>query len=538
MEDKQYFNINRLKVINIDKIPENCPKFIIIFIAKSLGIKINFIDSDEWWSINEQKIISFIESEHKLVTKSYNLRDIALFVNPIDDIEWKDKKILLKSYYHIHAFNPNLPIKNITIGNKTDKFPYNIDPCMIYQICLKYNISINRETTYEDIYQEILLINRNLYDIRNDIINKIFKLNRNDLIILNNKLTNSLICNNKYNRLDIINHVKYTYMVDISYSMYPEEENKLLETHPIEEYIPFDILFREKYLKNPYYFRYNKRYIHDFDYKNEGLKQILHFYNGNDDISDILVLGIHPDCNEEYTCILKDKIDEDQDIRREKYISTKDYIISVDELYDYWNELYILNSPCKPYIEFSNKHLSKIIRNGNSKLKDLIYNIQYNRKDRIDRGYSILLNDLTISKSLLYNIIEIGFILRGYKVCYDIYPLEESSYDLKYQDEIEIKSSLEINKYLENTLYTNINCKVPILTCKNILGDTDNVCEIRTLDKESNLKTILVKILNDTDNIDSCMRTNSNYLLITGWYYMYRVYEISPFDIKKLNFVL
>ena len=78
MEDKQYFNINRLKVINIDKIPENCPKFIIIFIAKSLGIKINFIDSDEWWSINEQKIISFIESEHKLVTKSYNLRDIAL----------------------------------------------------------------------------------------------------------------------------------------------------------------------------------------------------------------------------------------------------------------------------------------------------------------------------------------------------------------------------------------------------------------------------------------------------------------------------
>ena len=116
---------------------------------------------------------------------------------------------------------------------------------MIYQICLKYNISINRETTYEDIYQEILLINRNLYDIRNDIINKIFKLNRNDLIILNNKLTNSLICNNKYNRLDIINHVKYTYMVDISYSMYPEEENKLLETHPIEEYIPFDILFRK-----------------------------------------------------------------------------------------------------------------------------------------------------------------------------------------------------------------------------------------------------------------------------------------------------
>lgn len=547
MDSNEKFHINRLKLLNIDKIPKNCPKFVIEFLAKSLGIKYTFVNTSEWWDINEKIIVSFIENEHNCYMEKFDLRDIALFVNPIDNIEWTQRSILMKSFEHIHSFKGQLPIKDLKIGNKSEKEPFNIDPIMMYQICLKYCIITTRDSTFDELKNEIILINRRLTPIRNDIISSVYRLSREGLINLSRKIKNQNMDisnilptdeNKNYTNEEIVSMIKDNYQLDISLSSYPCQENDILEKIPIEDYIPFDKNFKDLYLKNPYYFRYDKRYYDNHIYTNEGLKTRLLFLNGSNHDSETLVLGIHPYCKETKTSIYQEELISDQEERRNIYLSTKNFVVSRDELYELWENLFTFNVPDVPSIEFSSKHINMIIRTGKGKLNELIYKIQGYRREKIDRGYSTLLNDLYIARKYLENIIDIGFVIRGYKVCYNSIPLKESSYDPKYQDEIEIKTSLEILNHLENKDFVKISEKIPVLTGKNILGQLDDTCEIKTYDKNSSIYDILKKIMNNTNDVDSCMRTNSNYLLLTGWYYMNRIFNIEPYNLSELNFVL
>lgn len=543
MDQREKIHINRLRVIKIDKITEDCPKIIIEFLAKSLGLRYRFENTSEWWDRNEKRIITFLESEHSSVMETFDLRDIALFVNPMDDIEWKQKNTLMKSFEHIHSFNPRLPIKNLSFGNKSEKEPLNIDPVMAYQICLHYNIPTSRDTSFKELQNEISLMNRRLTPIRNDIIGSVYRMSREGLISLKRRISSPNIPKSDFfptedTREEIISKAREFYRIDISKSNYTAQEYENLERYPLEEYKPFDISFRELYVKNPYYFRLDYRYYPDYNYQNEGLKQRLLFLNGGNIDSETLVLGVHPYCEETSTCIYNNDLEKDIEKRRQIYISTKDFIISREELYDYWDNLYTFNSPLNSSVELSSQHLSMIIRSGEGSLNDLIYKIQGKRKERVDNGYCCLLNNLDISKKFLDHILEIGFLLRGYRVCYDSWPIEESTYDPKYQDEIEIKTGLEIGKHFHNKEFDLLTDKIPVLTGKNILGKDASTCEIKTYDKSSTIKDILVKIVEDVEDINSCMRTNSNYLILTSWYYMNRVFETPPFDIKKIKFVL
>lgn len=178
--EPSYISLNRLFFLAEKKIEHNTPFFVIEFVAKTIGVRHDF--KDDSWKESPDSLIEFVndtlsEENHlnmKDIGNDESLSEIASFVNPEPSLQWKKPETLIRSFWSIHNFTPKLPLASDEIfGYKTENTPNHIDPVMIYQIAIRYNIPFGRETGIEKIKNDINNFSSKLTPLRENILVKI-----------------------------------------------------------------------------------------------------------------------------------------------------------------------------------------------------------------------------------------------------------------------------------------------------------------------------------------------------------------------------
>lgn len=372
-------SLNRLVLLPEKKISNSCPVFVIEFIAKSLGIRYNYESLD--WKKDEIKIKTLTDSilltleEEDMVIHNIetHLRDIALFVNPESSVQWKKRTILMDSFWSIHNFTPKIPLKeNEVFGYKTEATPYAIDPMMTYLIAYHYGIPMNRDTQLESIQREIINYSVQLTPLRINIITKLTRMSRRGLIDIKNKFLPESPTDTSNNfpcilypltNSEAIERCAKDYRWDISLSRDPISEYIELDRVANDKYCPIDDEWRKVFDVNRQYFHLDFRYIKKFDHLyTENIKKGLIYRNGGSEKSDYLTFGIHPlypgstTIDTLRTCINNDPVSYDSIDRYRNLISSPDFIISREELFDLWkfNDCFV--APNDPSKELSDYH--------------------------------------------------------------------------------------------------------------------------------------------------------------------------------------
>ena len=588
MQSENKIHLNRLFFLyNKKKIEENCPFFVIEFVSKSLGIKFDYENIN--WKRNSKSLINTINdilNENSYIDindmEKY-LPDLALFVNPNYTETWKKSTILIEAFFNIINYTPNIPLKSEeTFGYKTESNPYAIDPIMSYQIARHYKFKYNRETKLEEIQDKILKYSVQLTILRQNILEKvtssIMSRSRRGLITFKNFISESptaassgLDFPEKYpkNREEAIERAAKDYRWDITLSKDPVQEYIELDSSSTDRYIPVDKNWKEVFDINRKFFHLDFRYINKFKhlYNKDTIKSI-RYRNGGVLINDYLTFGVHPfnndtiklkDCK---TSINMESIPTDTTERYVTLISSPDFIVTRDELFDLWNAKKYFVSPISPSVIFSETQIQMIkinldhgdklrllitkMRKEENEIKKRIYeknedNIHEKSGQGLNEDPHKKSNDntkLSLYKNFFEDILELGFIIRGYNTCYDTYPLTESIYDIeKYQDIIEEKTyykTKEIKeKYMESAGFIE---EIPVFTGRNILGSIKKDFILSLYDSTFKISDVLDRILNP-DSIDGCIRTNSNYLIITSYVFMTTITKKEPFNISELRMI-
>lgn len=552
------FNINRLALLPQKKILDSCPTFVIEFIAKSLGIKYNY--DDMFWKKDETKIKALIDTIESTLDDediclddiNTHLRDIALFVNPESSVQWKSKISLLTAFWSVHNFSPKIPLKSEEVfGYKNEENIYAIDPAMTYQIALYYKINTNRETTLENIQAEIVNFSCRLTPIRYSIFTKLSRMSRKGLIDLktrffneNNEIDNNSFSTYSYPETNesAIESAARDYRWDISGSNCPIAEYMELDRVSDDKYIPIDTKWGKLFNINKHYFHLDFRYNSKFDHLySDNVKRGLVYRNGGSEQSDYLTFGIHPlfknidESLELKTSLYHEPINLDWIERYKTLLGSPDFIVSRKELAEYWESKDAFLAPHDLSKEFSEHHLRMIKVNCESDdpLRITIENIRSKRRLNMDKAlYYCLEKENSIS--ILREILHLGLVIRGYTICYDEPPLSISVYeDSNLELIIEKTSLLALKILLEHEEFLG---KIPLVTGRNILGNDIKTFVLKPYGENKTLKCIIEKIF-DVDDIYSCIRTNSNYLLATSWYFLEQLESFPPFKLEDLVFI-
>ena len=133
--------------------------------------------------------------------------------------------------------------------------------------------------------------------------------------------------------------------------------------------------------------------------------------------------------------------------------------------------------------------------------------------------------------SFFQTMIELGLYMRGWKVTekHTTYPLKSSqtNYPLQYQDKVEEKTNLtciqlfEIYESLSEKIRSNIRLLPLVKFNKNNIGInlfSETVYKTIYLEHTSKLLDVIVNLKN-VENEVSCIRTNSNFILLSGLFY-------------------
>lgn len=555
-DGSETINLNRLTFFENNKVPRTCPTFVIEFLARSSGIKYDF--TEHAWASSKTEVDLVIHAIQQYSKDKVNvlrtsqidsrLRDLALFVNPFPDVQWKSKELLLKAFWSIYNFTPKLPLaESASFGCKTDEDPYRIDPIMSYLVAVKYGIPTSRETSIDALNAEIINYSINLTPMRESILSKISRLSRKGLVEIYNhfKSESPTSEGRKYpSELDIsADHIAKHFRWDVSNSRYPEQEYKTLDSVPEDKYSPYDPDWRIIFNVNRRYFNLDFRYIEAYDHLyDEDKKKLLIYKNGGSKDTGTLVTGVHPFYRNLslgdsevplVTVIGMEGVPHDALERYDTILSTRDFLTTRDELVDLWSEARAFISPINPSVEFSDSQLKMITLNSDAKhpIVKFIHELKTERESLVDRGLLYCVKDELMSNVILTKVLTLGMTIRGYNICYDQYPLSESSYDIgMYQDQIEEESGRRGMYLLEN--HKDFLKNIPLLTGRNSLGPIDNKININTYGKGKSLLDGISDIFKN-----ACIRTNSNYLLVTSWYYLKQINNKSPFNLGDLRFI-
>lgn len=552
--------VNRLLLFRGNKIEKDCPLFVIDFLARSLSVDLS---SHPTWNTDEKetsKIIRTIETtlednSFQIDVGSFdkNLRELASFVNP-DCVEWSDRQILFEAFWDAYKFNPKIPLKvTERFGPKTPDTPFNIDVIMAYQICLQYGIPTRRETIFKEVEDEITLLCTKLTPIREDIFTRISRLPRRGLISLRNHLAGGdRFVDKAYpsSNEEAIRRAALEYRWDVSLSENPIKEFIEMDRLPDDSYQPIDQYWKRIFNSNRHYFHLDSRYMKQYNSMySKQLKDTLVYRNGGSEDSDYLVFGIHPVyiknkkilpnesglIEKHYTTIEYLDIPIDALSRSRNLISSPDFVCYKEELGRYWNQMKVFIFPHDRSKEFSRFHLKMICNNAGpgDPLVKTIELLQKEQGDIMDNGFFELFHlgrDKAIS--ILKEVLDLGYKMRGHGVCYNDPPLKESLYDIeKYQEKIEtnvVEKAIDVKDKYEEILD-----KIPLMTGRSEIGQDDFKI---TLYGENITLGHIIRLLFQTEEVSSCIRTNSNYFLLTSWYFLNRFKE-KVFPIEEMKFI-
>ena len=319
----EQFFLNRIYITGL--ISKDTPLCVVIEIAQSLNINIDKEQINEYYYYN-RLIKTIKDTKGFLINKKETytqeeLQYIASFVNGNREIKWRLNP-LLKSFNHLMEFynkeNIEYPESEFIIGQKTPDNIYALNACMLYRMCIFYEISLTKNTTIEEMGYIIKNYSKTIDEIREMVIFNINNTNKKNLLNLlvsnNLKISNSpnikcpsvsklpikignqhtkILSNINFNNIKT-NDLKITYtnLMDHEYYLIRLEPNTQEESiilaaiiyginlteciNPFNEYneirhnslngkvnihyIPkYDPIFRQKYVNNPKW--YNIRYI-------------------------------------------------------------------------------------------------------------------------------------------------------------------------------------------------------------------------------------------------------------------------------------
>lgn len=555
--EDSYISLNRLFFLPEKKLNDTAPFFVIEFVAKSIGVNYDFKDSS--WK-EDSTLVKFInntlDEDHRIKIKDIetSLPDIASFVNPEKSSQWKTPSILIKAFWSIHNFTPKIPLSSDeTFGYKTESNPLCIDPVMTYQIAIRYSIPFNRDTSLESLKNDIHNYSSKLTPLRHSIFEKIkFTLmskNRKGLIEAHKKIETPVCESQEFpnrwpqTKEEAILRAAKEYRWDISMSEDPVSEYIELDRVPNDKFSPVDEKWRKFFDINRKYFHLDSRYIEKYsDLYTENKKSILKHQNGGSLKSSYLVLGLHPnfpdadDLTKCKTTINMDKISGDCIERYRTLISSPDFVCTRNELLKFWDYKKSFVSPNDSAVSFSEYHLDMIRLNSdsNDKLRLFIDKLRQNRAEIIEKSFEHCRKNIN-ANIMFHKLMSVGMAIRGYKVCYDEHPLQESTYDIeKYQNLIELRTSQKYTKLINYS--KDFFDKIPLFTGRNVLDEPKDDFKIELYGDGLSVGDILRR-LTIHDKNEGCIRVNSNFILITSWYYLSKLYDDTPFDITKLQMI-
>ena len=336
-------------------------------------------------------------------------------------------------------------------------------------------------------------------------------------------------------------------------------------------YIPInDHEFMKKYLKNPHFYNvktywteclsqiYDKHTLEKFILAEGYSYDRISLRDPTSLLKDIrnrpnIFFGLNPYCKENYTIINHEHID---NINIELLLSigiinkpNTLYYITIEELTSWFNDRKIFLDPF---------NLSNIEMENIKKLKMKIDSIS-KEKTYLSKIYQKCLNSIieteNISSSLtekakelsnkvrmlidiekdkvkvFWNyVIELALYTRGWKIENDDMPLKsaKTNYNCKKQSEVEINTTIATIKILEQLkllplkIQDYINILPVIKFNKDVKLNTlifgENINKKIYTDHKHKLIDIF-HIIHDENNENSCIRTNSNWILISAIYY-------------------
>jgi hypothetical protein len=547
--------LSRLELLdNYQEILQNCPIFVLLFLADSLAIKYN----SSKHSIED--LVSTIKrvSANQPYLEEDNLEGLARFVNT--NCSWDEESLML-AFKDAYNFTPQIPIlSSRKFGSKTPENPLSIDEFMTYQICIRYSIPTSRNMTFKDLQYYIYEWSVRATPLRQGIFSKIRGLSRQRLLEIKSIFQNDEDIETFLESIreqdpkkEALNKIARYYRLDASESKVPVEELKNLEKTETD-YLPVDPEWREKYLVNPDYYQLNSRYISCYDsLYSSRIKKHLVYLSGYDYTSpktSSFIVGIHPHIPEKLrgsTLILREPIPECHIERSKRLISSAEHslIFTREELCDHFDSRKDFTLPTDSSKEFSDSDLNMIIRNSTGHpLVKVIAHVKELRQRNIDETVkALMLFKSEYPIKLLQSLEQLGFIMRGWKTAFgkdctdsgkyskDL-PVTSSCYSLEHQDAVDDLSRVKILELLQDQKYSFMLSSIPML----ILREKDSERVIVPYGGNLTVKDRLNLIVYNPEDEHACIRTSSNMILATAYFFMIRTGISEPiFDISELR---
>ena len=521
-------------------INQNTPNDVLFFLVETCGKKITQKDIME----KKDKIVEFLSNYNYKVNvenvenvEQKDLLQISSFVSNKKS-KWTKEK-LIQTLIIITDFNTTKYKDNF--GDITPFENNNLDISMLYLICIKEDIALELNDTYNDMKYKYLSKkseNLNRQDLISDILLSLNKLKKDKLFDLYNKCntddiydeieddenrvydTSYLMSNACLSKKASVIYGIKIYGIDFSESNDPSKDLCLFSKNKIEDkdFLPYDkeSNFYKKYIKNKKFYNINKYWKSKYsNYYNNKNKSEIQKYES----CDLTLL------DDRYTN--KNYYDEGNNLISYGFLEdenkptvTEEQLIEILQNHNYFKEL-----------------------NGDDivdyNIVEKLFNIaddneMYDLKEEIERIRKLAIDNFPPTKkfleSYIYNSENIDkvfkeiryfcFLLRGWK--------EDFTLPLKKEDVREEKDHEEINQSYE---------KIQIL--KNNLTNTEfkNLLCVKYIDeyKIKYTKTKLSELINKEKLLENIDYTT--ILLFTCYYYNKLCNSKIIFDIKDLEYI-
>jgi hypothetical protein len=561
---------NRLCIVG--SINKDTPACVIMEIAESMRFKLDRrLISDDYISALMKGIRHNIKFDNigvninlnidgSLVRDDDNLSNVARLLN--SDLHTWDIDTLEEAFEHLIEYGyGDGSISNLDdlgeYGRKTPHKPLSMDACMLYKHCLLHSIRCHRWQKEEDMYLrlkcsimdkgelvELLCMNacrgrewKRDIDLMSGVNNGVFS-----------SMTSLLHAFTPRSHEESIYLSIKLYNLDISYANNPskvyKELTKMLRSFEDEadengRQINTDLSLyeHEGFVESAIEEAEDNNLLSLWKRDNRWLKTDKQYTSNI--ISDIVDIyeGIHPlvSFSVEFTYISKDRIcDIDEKLFTIGKLSEPNelYVLSVSELSDTFFHRGYFSAPHDANIIFNSSsvlmlrtipELSVVISHIDNNYNHLIKFI--NRMDECD--------DSTIIRKYIIGVRNLAFIMRGWNGDDDL-PLKSIDTITDDYDKVE---ELYADQSRDNAaIYNNMSPSdqqivddIPLMTK---VGDTF----VRVIN--DNVGTTLsskIKIIEDNQDENACIRLSSNYLLETCWYFLDEVYDEVSFDINEMS---
>lgn len=586
--------LNRLKYCK--EINLSTPYCVLDFLFKTLNMS---LDKEKLISNNyRMKLIQAIHSTKcEIVSPPYEKKDlikIASFVNPEE--RWTSST-LKEAFNHIINLNFDQEDENTNWepGFKTTINPLAYDPLIIYRFCQELEIDIPVDISFHNMVLAFKLRqtfplefkvygNLTKYEIIDKIVNPSRTKKKQQANITFKKLLkaseNLVNVSVLQSRIKIFTHSEAVFLAAKKYNLNILEASDPLREFNVylqnpNDYIPVDHHFRRKYLRN--HILYNPKIFYTLDIPNiYSEMDLMDFVISeklelSEELSSLEILklarnqntfhpGWHPNSNNLISPIDLDEIEEFSNYELITYGSIEDKkltVYKISELTDYFNTslsfrcphtlelipdyainklIFMVEGNVLLFPGLFNSPLKSIMRNSNntSLLNDLLISIEKVKNyQKLDCEEMKSLKEVSSEEvsEFLEKLLHLGLYMRGWKVSTEEYPITSDkttfSSDLQYLVDINVNKSIQD---LEEVLSkTELFRRLPLVKS---LRDT---FEISTREEQGLTLSDRINIVKDGESIHACIRTSSNWILSSYYFYSISLKLDPVFEISHLS---